>query len=113
LDFNKVNFGRVEATNGPDTLEISNCYEYVLSAAYGFNLERFGRKNHSFGITAKYIYSALAPGYDSNGVAQGFAADVGYLWQCMPNVRFGVTLQNMGPNVSYLKHGAGIHCRLL
>jgi len=105
LDFNKVNFGRAEAINGTDTFEISNSYEYVLSAAYGFNLERFGRKNHSFGITAKYIYSPLAPGYDSNGIAQGFAADVGYLWQCMPNVRFGVTLQNMGPNVSYLKHG--------
>ena len=86
LDFNMINFGRNELTNeAGDSLGIFSSSEYVLSVAYGFNLERFGRKNHSFGITAKYIYSSLTPGYDSGGVAQGFAVDVGYLWQFIPN----------------------------
>jgi hypothetical protein len=101
LDFNEINFGTNEEQGY--VVGRARSYEYVLSSGWGFNLEGLGAKNHAFGISFKYFYSALAPGFGpgSDGAAQSMAVDFGYLWQILPFMRFGFTFANMGPSISY------------
>jgi hypothetical protein len=104
LDFNSINFGTNNLLNDEGVIEgLARSYECVLTAGWGFNFEEIGIKNQDFGISFKYIYSALAPGIGpgDEGVAQSFAFDVGYLWQFLPFMRFGLTFANMGPNINY------------
>jgi hypothetical protein len=103
--FNRINFGNNEWINElGDVLGRAESYEYVLGLSWGFNFADLGIKNHSFGISAKYVYSALAPGYGpgNEGVGTTFAIDAGYIWKFLPSMRFGLTLQNMGPNIFYI-----------
>ena len=97
-DFNRINFGSDDFT-GKNT-----SYEYVVTNSVGFNLDGLGIKNHAFGISPKYFYSAFAPGTGpgNQGTAQSVALDLGYLWQFLPFMRFGLTLANMGPSVYYI-----------
>jgi hypothetical protein len=105
MDWNFINFGTNDLTDGQGrTIGKTKSYEYVYTSGCGFNLEKIGIKNHAFGISTKYIYSALAPGSGPNGegVSQSYAFDFGYLWQLLPYIRFGFTFANMGPAVSYV-----------
>jgi hypothetical protein len=79
-------------------------YEWVYALGAGFNFKDIGVLNHYFGLTAKYIVSALAPGYRGNGtgVARGIAVDCGYLWTVGHHFRFGATAMNIGPSVYYI-----------
>ncbi|MGB7568659.1 MAG: PorV/PorQ family protein, partial [Chitinivibrionales bacterium] len=103
--FNRINFGISEWANDlGEVVGRANSYEYTMGLTWGFNFEEIGLKNHYFGISTKYVYSALAPGYGpgNEGVGQTFAFDVGYLWKFFPSMRFGLTVQNMGPNIFYI-----------
>jgi hypothetical protein len=105
MDWNYINFGTNDLTNEQGvTIGRARSHEYVLTGGWGFNFEEIGIKNHSFGVSWKYIYSALAPGIgpDGQGVAQSLAFDFGYLWQILSNLRFGFTFANMGPSVYYI-----------
>jgi hypothetical protein len=107
LDLNYINFGTNDLTDDRGrTIGRARSYEYVLGAAWGFNLEDLGIKNNAFGISLKYAYSALAPGIGTgdDGVGRTIAIDIGYLWQFLPFMRFGFTFMNMGPNIFYISH---------
>jgi hypothetical protein len=82
-------------------------YEEVFNFSWGFNFEEIGIKNHYFGISGKLAISALAPGYGSGDEykASTIAFDVGYLWQCLPSLRIGLNIQNMGPSINYMSEG--------
>jgi hypothetical protein len=84
------------------TLGRARSWEGVVALGWGFNLKELGIKNHYFGITAKYINSALAPGYNGAGVGKTFAIDLGYLWTIGKHFRFGATFMNMGPAIYYM-----------
>jgi hypothetical protein len=103
--YNYINFGINEWTNVVGTvIGRARSYESVAGLYWGFNFEELGIKNHFFGISAKYVYSALAPGYgpDNEGIGQTIAFDVGYIWKFYPAFRLGMTLQNMGPSIFYI-----------
>jgi hypothetical protein len=105
LYYNMLNFGVNEWTNAVGSvLGRARSYEYVAGPSWGFNFEETGLKNHFFGISAKFVYSALAPGYGpgGEGVGETFAIDAGYIWKFFPSMRFGMTLKNMGPNIFYI-----------
>jgi hypothetical protein len=103
--FNMINFGVNEWTNELGAIiGRARSYEYVAGLSWGFNFEEIGLKNHYFGISTKYVRSALAPGYGpgNEGIGQTFAIDVGYIWKFFPSFRLGMTLQNMGPSIFYI-----------
>jgi hypothetical protein len=105
LDLNYINFGTNDLTDRQGRITGSaRSYEYVLGAAWGFNLEDLGIMNHAFGFAFKYAHSALAPGTGpgDEGVGRTIAIDFGYLWQFLPFMRFGFTFANMGPSVYYI-----------
>ncbi|MBN2188019.1 MAG: PorV/PorQ family protein [Chitinispirillaceae bacterium] len=84
------------------SLDSARSWEGVFALGWGFNFKEFGVKNHYFGITAKYVVSALAPGYNGAGTGRTVAFDLGYLWTIGNNFRFGATLMNMGPAIYYI-----------
>jgi hypothetical protein len=60
FDLNDINFGKNDVTDAQGRITgFVNSYEYVLGGAWGFNLEKFGIRDHGFGISLKYIYSAI------------------------------------------------------
>jgi len=105
ISYNLINFGINEWTNDLG-LEIGRARssESVTGIYWGFNLEGIGLKNHYFGVSTKYVYSALAPSYGpgNEGTGQIIAFDIGYIWKFLPSMRFGLNLQNMGPNIFYI-----------
>jgi hypothetical protein len=82
----------------------SRSWESVMALGAGFNFKDVGILNHYFGLTAKYIVSALSPGIGGagSGVGTGIAVDFGYLWTIGRNFRFGATAMNMGPPIYYI-----------
>ena len=124
-DMNYLNFGYNTYSDSNGNLTGgANSYEYVLTGGWGFNFEELGLKNHFFGIGAKFVYSALAPGIGTNssyrgttsnlpnpsdiftqsgnGVGTTVAFDIGYIWRFLPFMRFGCNFANMGPSIYYL-----------
>jgi hypothetical protein len=95
--WNYLNFGMNswQDENGRE-LGRARSYEEVFDLSWGFNFHEIGLKNHYFGLSAKYVLSALAPGFGPG------SEGIGYLWQCLPGLRFGLTLQNMGPAIFYI-----------
>ncbi len=95
---NFVNMGNSDITDqlGNYVAQIRS-YEMVLGGSYGLSFSQ----TLSMGLTAKYAYSALAPGY--GGVGTTFAVDVGILKRefITKNLSLGFMLQNMGPAIYY------------
>lgn len=86
------------------TIGIAQSWEGVVALGWGSNFRELGDTTHNFGITAKYYYSALAPGYGPHGegTASGLCFDLGYLWLTPLGLRIGATLINMGRDVYYV-----------
>ncbi len=67
------------------------------------------------GLNAKYIRSFLVPewvwkvmpelGIERGGTGNTVAADFGVLYRPLHFLSFGITLANIGPNISYYEHG--------
>lgn len=107
FNINFLNMGENQwkSTDTTDTtFHKSKSYEAVYTLSYGNSLKFINHPNHYLGISAKFIYSALAPGAGGlgTGIAKDVAFDIGYLWQFLPYLRFGLTLENMGPSVYYV-----------
>jgi hypothetical protein len=103
--FNYINMGENSWTNELGVeLGRSRSYEGVLALGCGFDFKDLGVNNHYFGVTGKYIYSALAPGIGANGagIGQTVAFDAGYLWTIGDYFRLGATAMNMGPSIYYI-----------
>jgi len=79
-------------------------WESITVAGWGCTLPLSKRFQNSFGLSFKYIVSALAPGIDKNGagVGQSFAVDAGYLSVFPSGLRLGINLANMGPDIFYI-----------
>jgi len=105
LDINGISFGENTLVD-EEGVEIArfHSWEGVVTVGWGFNLEDLGIRNHSWGVSLKYVHSALAPGMGEalEGQGQTFAVDVGYLWRFGRDFRFGVNLANMGPPIFYV-----------
>jgi len=86
----------------------ANSYEFATGLTWGFNFADVGILNHYFGISAKYVYSALAPGYGpgSEGIGQTFAIDVGYIWNFLPSMKVRLKSAKYGA-VHFLHFPAG------
>jgi hypothetical protein len=103
--WNYINFGTNAWTDENGYIKgRARSYEEVFNISWGFNFHEIGLKNHYFGLSVKYALSALAPGYGpgGEGIGQTIAFDAGYLWQCLPGLRVGLNLQNMGPAIFYV-----------
>lgn len=85
-------------------LGAARSYEGVVALGWGFDFKEIGIRNHYFGVTCKFIKSALAPGIGANGagIGTGIAVDAGYLWTIGHGFRFGATFMNMGPSIYYI-----------
>jgi hypothetical protein len=107
--WNYINMGRntIYDALGNEQMDV-NSYEMVGAFGWGFSLEEFGDPTRHFGITAKPLVSALAPGIGpgGEGVAQSFAIDAGYLRVFDNGIRYGFTFMNMGPDVYYIDHAS-------
>lgn len=78
-------------------------YENVFALTYGFHFRECGLEHSNFGISAKYIYSALAPELDNGqGVGQTFAIDFGYIYNFNNGLKLGYSALNMGGNIFYM-----------
>ena len=103
LFVNYINFGETVLSDelGHDLPNKIRSFEFVLSACYGIMLV----PDFSFGANAKYAHSALLPNFDGqgSGTAHVAAFDVGILKRnlIIPNLDFGLNLQNMGTNAYY------------
>ncbi len=103
--FHFLNMGRNEIFDamGRSEREVTS-YEWVFASGWGFSFAEVGDTTRYYGLTAKYFVSALAPGIGENGegVANGFAFDIGYLHLFKYGFRYGITFNNMGPHVYYI-----------
>ncbi|MCK4307626.1 PorV/PorQ family protein [candidate division WOR-3 bacterium] len=65
-------------------------------------------KELSVGIGAKYIYSYLVPTWIARpGKANSWALDVSTIYIPNKDWQLGISLQNIGPNISYWEGGSG------
>ncbi len=68
-----------------------------------------------FGLGVKYIYSFLVPdwvwkempelGIEAGGTGRTFAADIGILFKPFKPISIGLSMNNLGPNISYTSSG--------
>lgn len=79
-------------------------YESVLAIGWGCTLPLSELFQNSFGLSFKYVVSALVPGLGKNGegVGRTFAIDAGYLAVFPSGLRLGLNLTNMGPDIFYI-----------
>ncbi len=100
---NYINMGRNEIFDalGRSEKEVRS-WEGVFGLSYGLTV----REDFSLGINAKYVVSALAPGFGENGegVGQTFAIDAALLKRNLlfNNFDLGFMFQNMGPHIFYI-----------
>jgi hypothetical protein len=76
--------------------------EHVLSFGWGFNFSELGIKNHYFGVAVKFINSEdpvfFLPGQEPG---RALVCDLGYIWNIIKPLNFGISLQNMGGAILY------------
>ncbi|MFH0921863.1 MAG: PorV/PorQ family protein, partial [Fibrobacterota bacterium] len=108
---NHISFGKNEWTDSLGrTLGWFNSYDdYIILSLAGKIPMVKGPASYALGLNFKYIYSNLADIIIGNrrihAVAESFAFDFGFLYreQFLRIFSAGVTLQNMGPNIYYIR----------
>jgi len=82
--------------------ETFNSYDISVAATYASQL----KENIGLGLTFKFILSDLAPETETTSKGQGmsYAFDIGYKHKnlMVEKLDFGLNLQNIGPNMTYL-----------
>lgn len=86
-------------------------FDVAPSVGYGFPV----LPNLGVGFSAKFIYSFLVPewvwkvmpelGIERGGTGITWAADAGVLYKPLPNLNLGLSVSNLGPNISYTSSG--------
>jgi hypothetical protein len=104
LTLNFINMGKNPLTDALGrVLDEVHSWEGVVGLSYGFGIT----PNLSLGLNAKYVKSNLAPGSGpkDEGIGRTFALDAGLLKHnfLLDNLSLGVTLQNMGPPIYYVR----------
>ncbi len=99
-----LSYGKSEARDGDGNFirEFSS-YELAPAVAYGTEV----MKDMGFGVSLKLVRVDLAPADATQDLKKGagttFAADIGALYK-VPQLKssVGLTVQNLGPNISYI-----------
>ena len=96
-----LTYGSWQAT-GPsgEDLGIFSSYEFALGGYYGFTLSR----NTAVGVGLKLsrVYLAPATQFSAEGAGWSFAADFGILGHLGRRFSYGMALQNLGPDMSFV-----------
>ncbi|MFH1761217.1 MAG: PorV/PorQ family protein [bacterium] len=81
----------------------------AFDAFGGFSYGTTLLQKMALGISIKFIYSQLSPGWvhvgaeKGSGIAISYATDAGILFRdILPNTDLGINLQNMGPHIFYI-----------
>ncbi|MBN1575921.1 MAG: PorV/PorQ family protein [Chitinispirillaceae bacterium] len=106
---NHINMGVNPITDESGRMRrLTYSYEQVWAVGWGFSFEDLGDPTRHVGFAFKPFISALAPGLGENGegIARGFAFDLGYLRAWKNGLRYGLNLANMGPSVFYIERAS-------
>jgi hypothetical protein len=91
-----------ETTPGGEEVAEHTSYEFAVGGYYAFPLNR----TTSFGLGLKVAHVYLAPATAQTGFKEGagwsFAADFGLLGRPSSRFSYGVAIQNVGPNMSFI-----------
>jgi long-subunit fatty acid transport protein len=91
-----------ETTESGEQVEEHTSYEFALGGYYAFALN----KNNAIGVGLKVSRVFLAPATEQTGFVEGagwsFAADFGFLGKVGERFAYGVALQNLGPDMSFV-----------
>jgi hypothetical protein len=91
-----------ETTSSGEQVEKHTSYEFAIGGYYAFMLN----DNNSLGVGLKIIRVFLAPATEQTGFVEGagwsFAADFGFLGKVGDRLSYGIALQNLGPDMSFV-----------
>jgi hypothetical protein len=91
-----------ETTEGGVEVEEHTSYEFAFGGYYAFTIN----ENNAFGVGLKVSRVYLAPPTEQTGFVEGagwsFAADFGILGRIGDRISYGVALQNLGPDMSFV-----------
>ncbi len=91
-----------ETTPAGEQVEEHTSYEFALGGYYAFRLSQ----RTAFGLGLKVSRVYLAPATEATGFVEGagwsFAADFGLLGKIGDRFSYGVALQNLGPDMSFV-----------
>lgn len=104
--------GKTEVVDGSgNTLGEYTTFDVSIGGSYGFKVN----PKLSTGVSAKFIYSYLVPdwvwrampelGIEAGGTGLSWALDAGALYKPWHFLTVGVSLSNLGPNISYTSTG--------
>lgn len=92
-----------ETTAGGEEVAEHTSYEFALGGYYALDLG----KRIGVGIGLKLVHVFLAPATEATGFKEGagtsFAADIGILGRPLDWMSYGVAIQNVGPNMSFIQ----------
>lgn len=92
-----------ETTVGGDQVAEHTSYEFAVGGYYSLKID----EHTGFGIGLKLSRVYLAPATEATGFVEGagwsFAADLGILGSVGKGFTYGVALQNLGPDMSFVR----------
>jgi hypothetical protein len=101
LDVIYLTYGKWTATGmGGEDLGVFSSYEFAVGGYYGFNLSRSNAVG--VGLKVSRVYLAPATAVSAEGAGWSFAADFGVLGRLGKRFTYGVALQNLGPDMSFV-----------
>jgi hypothetical protein len=92
-----------ETTTGGEEVAEHTSYEFAFGGYYALKLS----ETTALGIGLKVCHVFLAPATEATGFKEGagtsFAADFGVLGRPSDRISYGVAIQNVGPNMSFIE----------
>ncbi|MFH1220118.1 MAG: PorV/PorQ family protein [Candidatus Eisenbacteria bacterium] len=92
-----------ETTAGGQEVAEHTSYEFAFGGYYALRLT----DTASLGVGLKVCHVFLSPAVEATGFKEGagtsFAADFGILARPTPRISFGIALQNLGPDMSFIQ----------
>ncbi len=107
LDIIYLTTGETEAIDETGTpIAVFSTFDLAVELCYGMQIN----ERLSVGAGAKFIYSFLAPTWivqrilhkTGGGKGTSWAIDVSMLYKILPKLGLGISLQNLGPDITYL-----------
>jgi len=94
-------YGKWTATgSGGEVLGEFSSYEFAIGGYYGFSLNE--TTAIGVGLKVSRVYLAPATALTAEGAGWSFAADFGILGRLGKRFTYGVALQNLGPDMSFV-----------
>jgi hypothetical protein len=101
LNATYLTYGSWQGT-GPNNEDLGtfSSYEFAIGAYYGFTLNRSNAVG--VGLKISRVYLAPATPFNAEGAGWSFAADFGVLGHLGKRLSYGMALQNLGPDMSFV-----------